>query len=300
MRKHLQKFFLAYDYPRSAAEELLLGFDKLFESAEFRALVDRFYTEDRPDPKTVETVMDGIAEATGVHPYTAKFLYYACLTRDLPELYNKDGISQVIMHDSLEDLRYKVLECLDVHGFPGFFSTSWFHGFFTLRLFKLGRLEFCVDPYNGDELTFGDTVIKQGDRVMSIHIPSSGEKFDRAARFDSYDRAYHFFREVRGEDVSAFMCSSWLLYPDNDKILSERSNIVSFLNDFRIVERKDFDDRGHDLWRIFGADGEKPYEELPRDTSLRRAYAEWLCAGNKIGSGKGLFVWDPVIKCNIK
>lgn len=300
MKKHLQKFFLSYDYPQTAVKGLLDAYDKLAESPEFISLVERFYTDDRPDPKSVETVMDEVASATGVHPYTAKFLYYACLTRDLPDVYNQNGISHVIMRDSLEDLRYKVLECMEVHGIPGFFSTSWFHGFFTLRLFKLGRLEFCVDQYNGGELTFGENVVKQGERVMSIHIPSSGEKFDRTARFESYDKAYHFFREVRGEDVKAFMCNSWLLYPDNVKILSEKSNIVSFLNDFRIVERKDFDDRGHDLWRIFGADGDKPYEELPRDTSLRRSYAEWLCAGNKIGRGKGLFVWDPVRKCNIK
>lgn len=299
MKNYLKGFFAEYAYPAEVSEGLLSAFGKMDGNADFKALVDRFYTDSRPEAMEIEAEMDKISEACGVHPYTAKFLYYACLTRGLAAVYEEKGIDVSVMRDTLCDLRYKVLECMEVHGIPGFFSTSWFYGIFIPRIFKLGRLEFCVDTYNGADLVFGDTVVKQGAKVLSIHIPSSGEKFDRVARFDSYDRAYHFFREVLSEDVCAFMCNTWLLYPDNKQILPEGSNIASFLDDFRIVSRTDFEDRGHDLWRIFGADGDKPYEELPRNTSLRRSYAEWLCAGNKIGRGKGLFVWDPVSKQSI-
>lgn len=55
-------------------------------------------------------------------------------------------------------------------------------------------------------------------------------------------------------------------------------------------------DRSHDLWRIFGADADLPYDQLPKDTSLKKAYAEYLTAGNQVGEGFGVFVWDPVAK----
>lgn len=299
MRKHLEKFFAEYNYPKNSTEALLLAYDKMSGDPEFISLVEGFYNVYNPDPVFIFDTMDMIAERAGVHPYTAKFVYYACLSRELPAVYEKNGISLDIMHDSLADMRYKLFECLEVYGIPGFFAPNTFYGFYILHKFKLGRLEFCVDPYLGEPITIGDYTLNKGDRAISIHIPSSGEKFDKATRYDAYDRAYYFFRKVRGMDVKAFTCHTWLLNPDNKKILPEKSNIVSFIDDFRITFREEFEDGGPDMWRIFGADGDKPYDKLPRDNSLRRAIADWLAAGNKMGRGEGVFLWDPVKKCTV-
>ena len=69
------------------------------------------------------------------------------------------------------------------------------------------------------------------------------------------------------------------------------SNIVSFMHDFDIIyseETSDFDN----AWRIYGADGNKPADQLPRNTSIQRAYADWLQNGNKAGWGYGVFLFD--------
>lgn len=300
MKKHLKKFFLAYDYPEDSVKQLLEAWEKLENSAEFISLVERFYTDNCPIPKEIETVMDAVSEAVGVHPYTAKFLYYCALTRDLPEEYNKRGISHVVMHDSLNDLRYKLMECLEVHGLPGFFSTSWFYGFFKLQLFKLGRLEFHVVPYKGEDRTVGDQLLKNGDDIINIHIPSSGEPFDEAARYDSYEKAYHFFKEKFSKDVKVFHCHSWLLYKEQEKFLPEKSNIRGFMKDFNIVSSEEYETPRDNMWRIFGKYADLPANELPRDTSLRRAYAEWFEAGNTCGFGRGYFMWDDVLKRPVK
>lgn len=300
MKCYLTEFFKRYEYPADASEKLLAAYDVLSKNADYCALVDRFYVDTELAAPAIETALDAVCEATGVHPYTAKFLYYICLSKELPSKYAEKGIPEDIMWESLEDFRYKLLECLDVHGIPGFFSTTWFHGFFRLRLFKLGRLEYVVGKYNGEDLVFGDVTVKGGDNVINIHIPSSGARFDKAARFDSYDRAYHFFREVMHEDVCAFMCSSWLLFPENRRILGEKSNIVSFLDDFRIIWSDEMKDNRIDMWRIFGKDAVLPIEQLPRDNSLKRGYADWLAAGHNPGRGKGLFVWDPISKTTIR
>ena len=68
-------------------------------------------------------------------------------------------------------------------------------------------------------------------------------------------------------------------------------NIRKFLRDFELVysvETDNFDD----IWRVFGRYSKLPYNELPRDTALRKAYAEWLCSGHKSGVGLGLFAFD--------
>ena len=86
-------------------------------------------------------------------------------------------------------------------------------------------------------------------------------------------------------------CGSWLLYPRHREFLPEKSNILKFLNDFEIVSWEEKENFG-DAWRVFGRYADLPFEQLPRDTSLRKAFAEWLCSGRKTGSGFGFIIFD--------
>ena len=70
-----------------------------------------------------------------------------------------------------------------------------------------------------------------------------------------------------------------------------RLYILRFLDDFEIVswvEKDSFDD----AWRVFGRYAALPPEQLPRDTSLRRAFADRLASGGKTGCGCGIIVFD--------
>ncbi len=298
MINHIRRFCLDYEYPQSSADVLIEAYGKMKGDNEFFSLIDVFYTHSRPDSPTVTKLIEEAAERTSVDPLAAKLLFYICLVPDLQKQYEKYGIDLDIMHDSLKGLRCKLYECMEVNGVTGTCSPGWFYNIFTMKVFKLGRMEFCIEPYHSVPVTIGDYAVNTGDDVISVHIPSTGEKFDKAARLDSYDRAYRFFRDVMGKDVKTFFCGTWLLYPDNKKILPETSNIVSFMDDFRILLKGEYHDEGV-LWRIFGADANKPYNELPRNTSLRRAFADWLSAGNRMGRGEGVFVWDTLNKCTI-
>ena len=75
--------------------------------------------------------------------------------------------------------------------------------------------------------------------MRCIHIPSSGEPFDREARLASYKMAYDFFREELAGGPLVCVCHSWLLYPGYKEVLKPTSNIVSFMGDFDIVEAED-------------------------------------------------------------
>lgn len=300
MKQHLNEFFERYSFPSEAAQTLLSAYDVLSQNVDFCALYDTFYTDDTLTAESVEEKLIAIAEQVGVHEYTTKYLFYLCLTKVLIPRYRDQGIDEQVIFDTFEDFKYKLDECLNSYDVVGYKETLWYFNFMRGLIFKIGRLEYEIMEYHFQEATVGGVELKAGDTVLNVHIPSSGESFDKAARFDSYSKAYHFFKNVVPIDAKMYVCSSWLLFPDNTKILSPKSNIVSFMDDFKIFYSYNYQNAYHVLRFIFGADTDKPYEELPRDSSLRRAYVDWLLAGNPVGFGRGAFVWDEENKTVIK
>ena len=85
-----------------------------------------------------------------------------------------------------------------------------------------------------------------------------------------------------------FVCGSWILYEENKKILSEKSNVYKFMERFDLIETKIDKDRTH-LWRIFDTD-EHNVEKLPEDSYLRKAYKNHLNSGGKMGISRGVYV----------
>ncbi len=300
MKNYLKFLFDRLEFPKQHNGTLFEAYDVLSKYDEFNTLVESFYIDKNMTHGEVDAHLNHLIELTGLNPHTAKFVFYCCLTKELPKEYAAAGISEDIMWDTLEDFRYKLYTCLEIKGVPGYFACLWFFGIVRLTIFKIGRLEYKLKEFEDEDITLGDYTVKKGERVIDIHIPSSGESFDTAARYESYSRTYKFFREVRKEDVKAFVCSSWLLFPEHYQMLKPTSNIVSFMNDFNIYRSEMYEDKRLNLWRFFGSHAEKPFEELPRTNSLWRAYAERLCAGGDVGRGIGVFVWDDVNKVTIK
>ncbi len=89
-----------------------------------------------------------------------------------------------------------------------------------------------------------------------------------------------------------FACHSWILYPENKSILSEGSNLYSFISHFEIIDVVE-DTLYKDAWRLFDRDYQGTTDGLPQDTSLRRAYAERMKAGLPLGVALGVWVYRP-------
>ena len=70
-------------------------------------------------------------------------------------------------------------------------------------------------------------------------------------------------------------------------MLSKDSRILDFMNDFDIVSSSETYDYS-ETFHIFGRLTDFSYENLPKNTSLQRAYAEWIKNGHPIGSGVGI------------
>ncbi|MBO5931364.1 MAG: hypothetical protein J6Q70_03915 [Clostridia bacterium] len=224
-----------------------------------------------------------IATLVGLHTYTVDLLVYICLTRHLRELYLQKGIDVQIFQDSVRDLKWKLEECKIIKGICGSFVASWFPGFFRLERFALGRLQFEITTAQRDYEKKGIKLQKGISRVINVHIPRTGRPMDKESCDASYAAARAFFADELGENC-VFACGSWLLFPENKNIVPPTSNTYRFLCEYDVVDWGY--NEGQDLWRLFDTTETDP-EKLPTNTSLRRAYAEHLKNGGKVGWGIG-------------
>lgn len=282
------------DFPAEARAELIRCADALTGQGQEEALdgaVEFFYENDL-SIKLTAPLIEETAKNSGVHVYTVWLLFLIEAAVTAREAYLERGVPEDIFWATFADLKYKVLECRNIHGVWGNFVSFWYPIFYSCDIVKLGRLEFenCVyeedRPYEKNGYT-----VKKGDKVKGVHIPSSGEPFDEAARLDAYRRAYEFYQDELDGGPLVCVCYSWLLYPEYRKILSPTSNIVSFAGDFEILGQIDEKEFG-DAWRVFGADYQNPLGELPEKTSMQRAFKQHLLSGGKTGEGIGILIFD--------
>ncbi len=192
---------------------------------------------------------------------------------------------------SMQDFRAKLLECRECRGVWGTFVWDWLNGWEGQNRITLGRFCYIANqlqfPYS---LSDGRT-LPEGAFLLECHIPSDGPALTDETRLDSYRQAWQFFQDKLTDGLLPITCSSWLLYPAQREFLPASSNILRFMDDFAPISSVDNGEH-RDGWRIFGRHWGKPYEELPQDTSLRRAYRQRLIDTNLTGRGYGVLVFD--------
>lgn len=291
-KEFLRLFLDKTHFPSEAVSFLMEAGERLAAPAlalEMDSAAGFFYDHDFSIEKT-QPLVEKMAREAGISPYTQWTLFLIHAAKRAREDYIAKGIGEEIFWATFEDLKYKALECKEIHGVWGTFVAFWYPIFYSCNIVKLGRLEFESSSFHGQPCQACGVSLAPGDPVKSIHIPSSGEPFGLEARLDSYRRAHSFFRGEREDGKLVCVCHSWLLYPGYRDILPENSNIRSFMEDFTILR---VDEEGfEDAWRVFGADAQKPPQDLPENTSMRRAFKRHLMAGGKTGSALGLLVFD--------
>lgn len=231
-----------------------------------------------------------------LHAYSLQYLYSVLLLVDSAVLWDRAGIPREIRHDSFEDFGYKLLECRKMYGIDGTF-TDWFRRFYTVSRFKLGRLEFeLVHASNYEELrepvVINGTTITQDMTLINVHIPSCGHMPHESVA-DAYDKAIAFFDGLRLEGTKpqppVFVCHSWLLWPEQEKFLPRKCNVLPFMRDYTILSSAP--DQGSNLWRAFYVRYNGDPSGLPRTGSFQQAWAEYLENGGECGTALGLLVW---------
>ena len=221
----------------------------------------------------------------------ANLLFILHCAERLTEVYRSLGLPDSVLRDTLDDIRVKLFECKKVKGIWGNFVPFWYAGFFELRRFGLGRLQYDFHPYEWGEFSDSGITIDQNTTVYSCHIPSNGLPLNRENVQNSLKMAHAFFRENLQNGILPVVCHSWLLRPSLAECLSEKSNILSFASLFRLV-RIDNAIGFPDAWRVFGKHYTDANAEYPTETAMQRAILSYLRSGHHIGSACGILLFD--------
>lgn len=148
----------------------------------------------------------------------------------------------------------------------------------------LYEYHFLANHVRGNMLRLGEFEYQygsfEGERAIILHVPECAD-LARHKRLESYSLARHYFGNY------SIIGDSWLLYSEHKKMLPDDSRILDFFNDFDIVSTHETTDYA-ELFHVFGRLKDFSYENLPKETSLQRAYAERVKNGLPIGSGVGI------------
>ena len=208
----------------------------------------------------------------------------------LKEQYHALGIGNEVMADTLSDLTVNMNEYHVRFGRPGIgaFRIGWLLNHFTGKLFRLGRLQFMLAPFNPVRPEDMALPISPGDEILEVHI-AKGSPLHYEACQASYGFSADFYaRHFPAAKIKAFTCCSWLLSPDIDVLLPPNSNIIRFKKDFTVYDVSDSD--GDVLDYVYERRYDK-MEDLPEDTSLRRALKKSLLSGGRIRAASGAILY---------
>lgn len=294
MKQYLYEFFEEFCYPQEAQTVLTLAYDKISSDADLKCRFEKllqYYKEDKNyDFEELLRSMNHISQAAGFHEYTGVFLMLICMSKTLKEYYRTAGLSEKIWHTCMCDLKWKLDECKCVYNIWGTFVAPWFSWFFQLKRFGFGKLQFELIKFNGDYEKNG-IILNPDSPVVNVHIPRTGTKLDEESLRRSYREASAFYQKEFGDGPVVFVCYSWLLFPRNKEVVSPNSNLYRFISDYDIVSEGIYEDYS-EVWRLFDVNYNGDVEQLPQDTSLRRAYADWIRKGEKTGYGFGVYVFN--------
>lgn len=284
-----------HDYPAEAREAIIKVEEKILADEKANKIYDSMYRDYWLKKKNFgefSAKSKALSELIDEPLYTIYLVLLLNCTKPLKAAYKKNGYPEEIYWRSILDLKVKMLECKENYDIWGTFVEGWFMGFFELRRFGIGRFQFDLSDFGEEFYEENGISIKDSEFCLGLHIPSHIGPLTYETRMETYKKAYEFFKDRFDGKPMVVCCNSWLLYPDNLNILPENSNAADFILDFQPLDIKQTYDFG-DCWRIFnvGTSCLRP-AELPRNTSMQKAFAEWFDQGKKAGSAYSILIFD--------
>ena len=196
-----------------------------------------------------------------------------CAALETREQYFLKDIPDSIFIETMLCYARFINEHMQMYGSYGFDRGWWTWRQLSMRLFRLGVLEF--------ELR---------DDIISVHIPSDAVMTAEALR-ESYDRAKAFYAK---QDIThnGIYCGTWLLSPVLKEILPPESRILNFQRDYEILELFP-ESKGFMRW-VFAKEygqGTCDLTLLPEETTLQRGIKKLLLAGKTVGDARGRYMY---------
>lgn len=203
----IEKYYKALDFPKE--------FDTEF--------YDALKTIKISDSITVEKY--NYAEKDGKR----NLLSYLFMCDTLKKKYDEKNISEDIFYDTVSDIKTWAKTWSGLKGELYLGELGWLSNHLKMKLFRLGRLQFCMGKCEHD---VPQKSLKKGDNVMEVHIPE-GAPLTQEECEKSFSLAREFFAKYYPEfEYKYFTCHSWLMDDTLKELLSKESNIVKFSDMF--------------------------------------------------------------------
>ena len=294
MRAYLLKVLQEYPFQKTASDEIIRVYDLIIANTQTNCLLTEVlvaYEEDiNCDEKKLNEKVAAIAELLNIHLFSVRLVAILCLSKKLKMRLIEKGISAEIIYRTIADVVGKSWETYDVYQVVGVSGWSWFFGFLRLERFGIGRLQFEMAKFRLPFYEKDGRIVTDEDMVVNVHIPRSDIPFTPEECDKAYRAAKEFFAPHFKDGIVPFVCWSWLLYPKNREILPEKSNVVQFLSRYDIIEMEEYTEAYNPVSHIlFNREKMGDISTLPKDTSMRKRYAEFLQNGGQTGWGYGIF-----------
>lgn len=289
----IERNALMLQFSNDATTALLCAFNQIAmvqkEYHEFASEVEKYKNNINIDFTGIFDEVKEIGKRLVINEYTLYMILFLALADVMRDHYDRSGINRSIFMNTLRDLKYQLDICFDLYGIWGHSAPTWQIGFLRCTTLAFGRLQFQFCKFN-KTYNLDTCKLTPDSKVLFIHIPRTGERLDHARVVESYQLAAEYFTPFFVDEPVVFACNSWILYPKNLEFLSEGSNLRAFYDDFNIISVEEYQDY-KETWRLFDKLYTGNPDEMPQDTSLRRAYVEMMKRGEKTGRALGVFIY---------
>lgn len=291
MRQYITCYFKKFGIGNESLSTVL-GYLEKVSAQDFERL-RAIYTLEYPIKlEQMENLLNQIVEKTLLIKRQVNLLGVLCLLQVLETRLVNKSVPREIIDNTIIDAVYKMKECKRVYGYEGLMQFSWFKAILEERCFGIGRLQFEIEEFRLERYEKDGNLVVKGQPSLSVHIPGSGKEFSEKACKDAYRGAVAFFKKFFPNVFSgaiAFTSWTWLLWPNNNLIMNENSNILRFQKDFDIIEEDLYKTNDSIAWRIFGVEKIEEVDTLPENTNLQKKAKEYIKNGNLLGWGFGVF-----------
>ncbi len=258
--------------------------EKWYQAFRFPKMYDRDFRE----ALATVPVSDAITTASPVFSTDdgrRNLLHVLYLCEGLEKEYERRRIPRQILLDTLQDVLAWTNTHSSIQGTLYGGELPWLRRHLDCKLFRLGRLQFCMAPAEHD---IPEADVKAGDPVIEIHIPS-GDSMTPEACDASIAQARDFFATYFPDcHYRAFTCHSWLLDPTLSELLRPDSNILKFASRFTVTDVEEDDAI---LRYVFAWNATKHnLRSFPCETSFAQKVKSRVLAGKGFHVALGFFL----------
>lgn len=211
-------------------------------------------------------------------------IMFLSFCEELSKRYKTAGIPDEILLATIEDFIINVEREYILSGKMGLVKASILQNHFSMRLFRIGRLQFCMDKASRD---IPEKRIEKGENVIDVHIPAGDSLSMEECKRDFAD-AEEFFKKYFPEfEYNYYTCFSWMLDKNLKNFLNENSNILKFQKFFEVVYEWEYDSVLHFVFK-YGIESREELKNITTTTAFAKKLKDYALSGGKLYNNLGV------------